>query len=368
MTALFLDASPADYHARTGAPPRLSQSIAKIIVDRSPWHAKRRLDFGERDEPIEESARKTMDFGSVAHELLLGTGKGFAVAQWAPPPTLEEQLAASVAQPGAKPPKKPRAKATDKPPPPGPFGDPEWQNWQRGDAKAAKAAIRDRGLVPLLPKDLRRAEKLADRIREDLDRLGIRLDGRSELAAEWEENAGGMAVPCRGQADHVVLSEGRGIVYDLKIWDTGNPRALRYKLPDMGVDIQAAAYTSAIEHVVPRLAGRVSFVALVCEVGSGLVTDVPMGGTMKRLGELRWQRACRTFAWCIEHDLWPAYERGHPIDVPEHRLAEEEAAAIAEAHERSAADVARYVRPTPAEQEEAQEDEDDGNGTDDDVF
>src|SRR5690349_1361495 len=84
--AVFLRGmTPAEYH-RGSRPARLSQSIAKELCDRSPWHAKRALDRQtpqhedddgdeepeERDE-ADSKKQAAMDRGTIIHALLLGT-------------------------------------------------------------------------------------------------------------------------------------------------------------------------------------------------------------------------------------------------------------------------------------------------------
>ena len=69
----------ADYYADPAPTPSLTQSLAKIIIERSPlhaWHAHPRLnpDF-ERDDPTK------YDVGNIAHALMLGRGKDLVVLE-----------------------------------------------------------------------------------------------------------------------------------------------------------------------------------------------------------------------------------------------------------------------------------------------
>ena len=127
-------------------------------------------------------------------------------------------------------------------------------------------------------------------------------------------------------------------IYDVKIWQSANPRVLVRKVHDMGVDIQAEAYTRAVEAVHPELAGRVRFVTLVCEVSTGLVTPIVFGGSLRQVGKMRWRRAIDMWARCSALDDWPGYTRGEMvIDAPEWMIAAE----LESAHK--ADDLAKYL-------------------------
>jgi hypothetical protein len=316
MTARFLPSlTVAEYHHAEG-PPRLSQSIAKELVERSPWHAKRAMDRrapqheDEGGESDEDKKRDTMDRGTIIHALLLNT----------PSPAVIVADEKGV-----------------------PFDD-----FRTKAAKEQKAKIRAKGKIPVIARKVEPVLRLADRIREGLFiEHGIDLTGDSELAVEWTERAtDGTPVPCRGMLDHWIAQQTRGhwyTIYDVKIWQSANPRVLVRKVHDMGVDIQAEAYTRAVEAVHPELAGRVRFVTLVCEVSTGLVTPIVFGGQMRKVGELRWQRAVDMWAACSARNDWPGYTRGEMvIDAPEWMIAAE----IDSEHKSN--DLAKYVEPAGA--------------------
>src|SRR5262249_39839754 len=62
MTATLLEISPDEYHTR----PAFSSSLAKILIDRSPLHAKQARG---------KTPTKQMDRGTAGHTFLLGKGK-----------------------------------------------------------------------------------------------------------------------------------------------------------------------------------------------------------------------------------------------------------------------------------------------------
>lgn len=308
----------------------LSQKSAHVLVTKSPLHARLRKLRHVPDDITDE-----MDLGTVVHEILLGKGRGFAVAEYTEP-TADEQLAALVEhyeetgdlpeEPAEKPKKGRKKKAPEPPPIAKESGRPEWQNWLRGDAKAAREAIRARGLVPLLPKQHRIATAGAKKLRAACEAMGFPFSGESEVSIEWPEFAtGGDEVTCWGALDHLMIyGQDRAVIYDLKILDSAHPRSVQRYLLNFGGDIQSTAYIRAVEALYPALAGRVEFVFLACELLTGCVTPVLLGGGMRRLGEMRWRRAVDTWARCLREDNWPGYvTEPVTVDAPEWALTEE---------------------------------------------
>ena len=70
--------------------------------------------------------------------------------------------------------------------------------------------------------------------------------------------------------------------------------------------------TSAIEKLMPHLAGRVRFVFLFVELTAPYaVTPLVPSGALRQLGDLRWKRACETWARCLKTNTWP----GHVTEI-----------------------------------------------------
>lgn len=316
VTLLDSDAYHSEPASGDNGPPLLSQSVAHTLVSKSPrhaWLAHPRLGNRRR------AATTEMDLGTVVHRLLLGKGRGFEVAHYREVPDVD---------PGEEPAKKGRSRKPPEPPPEGPDGVPEWKDWRRGDAQSVKAEIASRGLVALLPRELRDAQSLAATFREEIAKFGIVLDGANEFALSWNETASnGATVRCRGMLDH--WHESTRTIYDIKVVRSAHPKAAKSHMYGFGGDIQSEAYTRAIEHWRPDLAGRVRFVFLFCEVSSGVVTPAYPTGTMRMLGNLRWRRAVDTWEKCLRTGHWPAYvEEPIGIDAPEWGLAAEISDAI----------------------------------------
>lgn len=261
MTARVLDLPPG-----TRSPSHvLSKTSATLLIERSARHAKLRKAGLWREEPTE-----SMQFGTIVHAILLG--KSATPIQVVP---------------GLK-------------------------AWNTKAGKATRAEILESGGIPILEHKAEFAQRTAGRIRNRMIELGYRLTGESELAIEWtEEAASGDEVTCWGALDHW-LPETRTIV-DLKIVDNAHPAACARSVKTLGGLIQVAAYTRAIGALYPDVAGRTNFVFLFCEIATGEVTPITLGGDLRRIGEMQWQRAVEAWAYGLRTDEWPGYAPEGPI-------------------------------------------------------
>src|SRR5690606_13896394 len=130
-------------------------------------------------------------------------------------------------------------------------------------AQEARDAAREAGKTPVLERKFAELDAAAKRIRANIASFGIELDGRSEGAIEWLEPGDVGEVLCRGMLDHLVLE--RATIIDLKTIRSADLRTCSRHAVELGYDIQAAAYTSAIEKLRPELAGRVDYLWLFVE-------------------------------------------------------------------------------------------------------
>lgn len=297
------------------SPPHvLSYSTAKLLVSRSPLHAKMRKDR-QLDEDDTEAQREDKETGNIVHAMLLGTGRKVVVI--------------------------------------------EADSYRTKAAKEARDAARDAGDVPVLAHKERIYTAIARRIRAHCGLLGITLDGHAEIGARWYEKArDGTAVECRGALD--LWQPKRATILDLKTCRTAHPDACRSAIYKMGYDIQGAAYLSAVEHIHPEGEGRIRYLILFCELGTGAVTPVELAGDFLALGQMRWRRAVDLWARCLREDHWPGYVSGPvALAAPEWALAAEMSAAHEEAGESFRAGTVRQQRPAGEDAGEEQNDHDD---------
>jgi hypothetical protein len=277
MTARVLDVSQAAYHADPLPTPSLSSSIAHLLVSQSPkhaWLAHPRLGGGA------PKRSRTLDTGSMAHELLLGCGKGIEVI--------------------------------------------DADDFKTKAAREARDAAYAVGKVPVLRDDLSDAQTVVEALKGQLLDLHINLDGDSEVPLTWEEETmHGGKVLCRGMLDHLILDA--GVIYDVKTIRSANPKVCQKHMLEYGYDIQWAAYTSAVGKLRPALEGRTDFVFLFCELEPPYcITPVRPSGSMRQLGSSKWNRAVESWAFCLATGKWRGYAEGIiEIDAPEYAIANE---------------------------------------------
>lgn len=283
------------------SPPRvLSYSTAKMLVQRSPLHAKLRKDR-QLDEEDTEAQREDKETGNIVHAMLLGTGKRIVTI--------------------------------------------DADSYRTKAAKEARDAARTAGDVPVLAHKERIYTAIAARIRRRAEEVGVTLDGHPELGARWHEEArDGTPVECWGALD--LWQPKRGTIVDVKTCRSAHPDACRSAILKLGYDIQGAAYVSAVEKIHPEGAGRVRYLILFCELGTGAVTPVELAGDFMALGRMRWQRAVNLWARCLRDDHWPGYV-AQPVALspPEWALAAEMAAQHDDAGDDLRAGSMRQQRP-----------------------
>jgi hypothetical protein len=277
-----------DYMSDAISPvPSLSASTAKLVVSRSPAHAWSAHPKGGRARSEETEATRE---GALLDSILLGGDRDLVVL----PDMMTDAKGAMV-------------------PTNGEFRLASAKAWRDQQLKAGK--------MPVDKEEFERAKASCEIIRENLARDGVILNGEHQVTAVWEE-AGG--VRCKGRFDH--FKERELVVYDLKKVKCAHPKAVATAMVTYGWDIQAAAYTRAVEALIPEAAGRVRFVLLAVEpYPPHEVLVRPMAGTSRALGEWKWNKAIAAWATCLRERRWPGYtgmESG--IEAPAWALAEME--------------------------------------------
>lgn len=265
MSARILDVTPDEYHAIDAFSP----STATTVIQRSPLHAL--VSRGK-------SPTKLMDRGSVMHAMILGDGKKFRVL--------------------------------------------DYKDWRTDKAKTERETARAEGLIPILKHEHDDAAEATIAILNRLRDLGIRLDGKSEVAIAWEEATKHGTVKCKTMLDHVVLA--RGEITELKIVDDAAPDRSERSAENFGHAIACAARIRALSGLAPELAGRIRYRFLFCEAEPPYAIYAPFPtGEFRELGERRWIRAVEAWAKCEASSYWPAYEQHEFINPPGWAMAKE---------------------------------------------
>lgn len=246
----FYDHIPeAEYHADRSS---LSVSGAKTIL-RSPA-----LFRWQQDHPVHKDV---FDFGSAAHQLVLGVGPGIAVI----PPTS-------------------RAKADQE------------------AHKAAKGAARAEGKIPLTADDHARVVAMADRLSEHTLAMRLLSDGRPEVSAYALDEATGVMRRCR--FDWL----GSTVLTDYKSCQSADPRDLagRYgAVSKWGYDKQAAWYTDLardLGHPAAAFAFIFQEKTEPYQVTVAYVDDADLEDARAAN-----RVALERFRDCTESGIWPGY-------------------------------------------------------------
>lgn len=257
----FYEMTPDEYHADPCPAPSLSNSVAQILLDRSPWHA---FHAHPRLNPfyVEDEGSKRLDLGSVAHALLLGAGR------------LIETIDAD--------------------------------DYRTKDAREKRDAARKAGRIPALTADMDRAGTMAEIARKQIERvpeIAAMVDSpnaKSETVAVWREG------DCwaRAMLDRTDLR----VVLDYKTCTNANPAALSRHLYGNGYHIQRGFYLRGLDAIDPAGAGRRKFYFLFQEIDEPYAcTVMELDGTGATLGARQCDQAVRMWQQCIASGLWPSY-------------------------------------------------------------
>jgi hypothetical protein len=243
----------------------LHQSLATVLVNKSPLHCWYKA-FREKldGEPEEYSERRTL--GSICHSLILGGQDVICV---------------------------------------------EADDWRTKLAKESRAEIIKAGKLPILKSAFENAQETVNALMDRMKAEGLVFDeGLFEQTAIWTAPNG---VECEGRLDWLKLGKLEGTIIDFKFTSVpADKKKCERSFIDLGYDIQETAYRQAIERIYPNLAGRVKTLYVFCEVNKpNAVRIMPVGGTMRHSGAMRWGQALERWKECLERygteTPWPGY-------------------------------------------------------------
>ncbi len=271
-------------------PPRLSPSIAKVLLEYSPRVALKQHRLGGAFK--KEDTAATMS-GRILERILLGVGPEVVVIR-----NPRKDKKGNVIEPI------------------------EYEDGWRTDAiKEMRDAAKKAGKLPVLPGGEKEFNAVVDAWRAQFPQFEVDLRGESQVRFEWESDG----VPCSGHLDHVIIDPTSALIYDVKALECASQQALTRAVFAWGYDLQGAAYVEAVEAKYPHLAGRVAF-KLICgekeEATDYSLNVVSYAGTMRELGEKRWRRAKRIWGECLRTGEFPGYP-GLPIEATAYQLAAE---------------------------------------------
>lgn len=249
MTFIY-DMPEADYHAHSGS---LSQTGAKVLLDCPA------LFRWQQDNP--QPHKDVFDFGSAAHELVLGIGPGLAII----PPTS-------------------RFKAD-----------------QVAHAEAKEAA-RAEGKIPVTPEDHAKVQAMADRLSSHTLAMTLLSEGRPEVSAFAPDEPTG--VLRRSRFDWLAPT----VIVDYKTAASANPRDLagRYgSVRKWGYDFQAAWYLD-VARDLGHPAKEFAFIFQMKEPPY-LVTVAMLRDTDLDDARARIRTSLEMYRDCTASGYWPGY-------------------------------------------------------------
>lgn len=255
------DMSAKTYYADPCPEPSLTQSIAKVLLDRSPAHAwlKHPRLGGKPDG--DEGYDKAQAIGTAAHKLMLGRGKEVLIL--------------------------------------------EYDNFRTKSAQADREKAVEEGYSPILARHHNIAKTMVTAARAQLDAAGL-VDpfrvGGGEVAVIAEVDG----LWCRSLIDWMVSTIE---LYDFKTsGKSANPYAVPYTMVDAGWDIQAAMQEHILDALDSGGAGRRRFRFVMQENEPPWALTVhELPESVMTMGRKKLQYAIDVWRRCMDDGEWPAY-------------------------------------------------------------
>jgi hypothetical protein len=267
--------------------PRFRQSLAKVLIQRSPKDLKKLLDGGEYE------TTDAMDKGSVLDSMVFG-GAVFEQTKY---------------------------------------------RWTTKAGREERDALKASGVIPLRPGQVPESQGLANAVRAKITELGIDLDDPCTFKQReilWTSDEG---VECKGTPDMYTCEMAydyhdteRQItivrVYDLKATNSAHPNTLERHVYKQGWHLQAAAYREAVLAQVeadgfpnPVYGGHTIIAAET--TGTDRVLAFPLSDKYIGVGKRQWEQAQETWTWCHANNEFPDYEE-RTLEPPAYTLGDEQ--------------------------------------------
>ncbi len=257
--------SEKDYHAdNLCEEPTLSRSLACRLVDDSPFHAwSAHPRLNPAYQAVDDS-NDAMDFGQLAHKMLLGKGAEIAVL--------------------------------------------ESESWRGKDAAAFWDMAKLAGKIPALRKVVNRAKEMVKVADKKIAEYGLAddwMNAQPEVVLVFRDGK----VLCRAMLDRVFIDRerGRAHIFDIKCGVT-NPTSLPKHIINQSYHAQDYFYTRGIEILVPEVVGRIEFTFIHIETEDPYdVVPSRLNGEFKMLGLSKMMRAILLWEKCRAENHWPSY-------------------------------------------------------------
>lgn len=253
------------YHADPVEGGSLSQSGAKLLLE-SPAKFDHR-----RRHPAEPTAAMTL--GTAAHAMVLGVGAEIVEV--------------------------------------------EFDSWRTKEAKAQQDAAIAEGKTPLLSKDVRRVEAMAEKLRSH-ETAGMLLQqgGGTPEASLFHRDPSGVMLRARLDRLPEPNPGGRLIIPDYKTSTSADPEAFAKSAADFGYHMQAGWYEDIV--VALGLAEEAVFLFVVQEKEPPFeVSVVQLDVEALAIGRYQNRMAIEIYQQCVESGVWPGYgDEVHMVQLP----------------------------------------------------
>lgn len=262
---IHLDIPSAEYFADPCVVPSLTQSIASVLLERSPRHAAlRHPRLNPAWEPYEDTK---FNIGNAAHKLLIGRGKELVIV--------------------------------------------EADDWRTKAAKEARDQAHSDGNVAILAHQHRTALAMADAF---IDQASAIPECRTSFMP-----------PAGGHGEVVIIAEYEGVMLrsmvdwmrdpchldDLKTTGmSASPDRLPYAMADGGWDLQAAIQERILDQLdAPGRGRRHHYFYLQENDDPYEVTVCELPESVMHFGRLKLDKAINIWRDCMKNDRWPGYPR-----------------------------------------------------------
>jgi hypothetical protein len=269
IPGLYLDMPAADYFADPCPTPSLTQSVAKILLEKSPAHARLahpRLNPLSGPEDAGYEANRII--GNAAHALMLGRGKQIM-----------------------------RLEVT---------------NFRTAKAQELRDEALDAGLIPILPHHYETAEQMVEVGRHELKMRGIDLaECDTEVVIAWKDDLPHGGFWFRSMID--AITRDRLTIFDYKTGGmSAAPHAVDRKMMMDGVHIQAAFHEWGLDTLFPEGAGRrMHWFVFQENAAPYALTAFPLSEEWLTMGRKAVARAASHWCHWLHAGTWPMY----PVDV-----------------------------------------------------
>lgn len=262
---IHLNIAAAEYFSDPAPAPSLTQSIAGVLLNRSPRHAAlAHPRLNPAYEPYEDTK---FNIGNAAHKLLIGRGKELCIV--------------------------------------------EADDWRTKAAKEERDIAHAKGQVALLAHQHRTAQAMADAFREQIHAI-------PDCSGAFDPAAG-------GSGEVVAIAEYNGIYLrtmidwmrdtthldDLKTTGmSASPDRLPYAMADGEWDLQAAMQERILDVLDPENRGRRHHYFYLQENDDPYeVTVCELPESVMTIGRAKLDRAIAIWSDCTQQNRWPGYAR-----------------------------------------------------------